>query len=134
MSDFCDLLKKVREESHYPTSRATAEICGLNRKIYLRYENGKAIPSLRVLDRIISRLLVPEKLGQELRRLRMVEGESRYEAQVRAEIDPREVAAKIQRELEYELKRVGGIEVTPRTRRVCKVRIEMILKHALGME
>lgn len=43
-----------------------------------------------------------------------------------------EVVDQIQREIEYELKRVGVKKFTPKTRRVCKARIEMILRHALG--
>lgn len=135
MGDLGDLLKSLREESHYPTRRSAAQICGVHERNYRGYEEGKSLPSDERIDLIVSKLSIPADKADELKRLKNRERAARMGVDLnggRPPVNVSEVAAKIQREVEYELRRVGGVEVTPKTRRVCLARIEMILKHALG--
>lgn len=135
MGAFGEYLRYLREKSPYPTVEEFGRHCGFHVRLCLKWEQGEVTPSTPALKEILRKMpLSPE----ERRKLQLLWNRGRaasFGVDLHDEppsLNVSEVAATIQREVEHELKRVGGIEVTVRTRRVCIARIELILKNALG--
>jgi hypothetical protein len=134
MGELGDFLRILREESHYPSLNSLAEHLSVEKFTIQRWER-ESIPQPTSLDHIVERLHLSKEKEAKLRLLWHREKAQSLGVDLNAElpkVNVSEVAAKIQREVEYELKRVGHIKLTPRTRRVCVARIEMILRSVLG--
>jgi len=134
MGEFQDALKEVRSGSAYPRSIDFSRAIGIPRRTYTHYETGDQYPAEETLERIIRYAAVPNNVAIKLRELRNKGLALRAGIELvvlSVNVDVSSLAEKIQREVEYELKR-AGIKMTPRSRKVCVRRINMILDDALG--
>lgn len=112
-----------------------ARYSGIHKELYRDYEVGKGIPNKETLEKIIQGGCLTETEATLLRELRNEEKARRNGVDLRPpdsiKIDVSSVAKQVRNELEYELKRTN-IHLNIRTRRALLLRIEIILKNALG--
>jgi hypothetical protein len=130
---FHEALREVRVSSRYPRRCDFIRVAGIYSRSYSRYESGAHLPELQYLEQIIHRCGIPEAVAKRLRELHAIEAARRLGVEMRqlpATLNVSELAERIQRETEYELKR-AHLFITSRTRQVCIRRIEMLLKDAL---
>ena len=135
MEPFHEALRNARTTSRYPRRCDFIGKAGLLHKTYNRYESGEHLPEVKFLEKIIQRCGLSETVAHKLRELHAVEVAHRLGIEIRqlpATLNVSELTDKIQREIEYELKR-SRIFITSRTRQVCLRRVEMLLKDALGI-
>jgi len=135
MASFSEEMTRIRLGSRYPDKTDFARYAGLHPKLYRDYENGLKLPTKDTLEKIIKGTCLTEDEAVLLREVRNDDKARRSGIDLRPvgsiKADVPNLAERIQKELEYELKR-ASITVSPRTRRVCIRRIEIILKDALG--
>jgi len=133
MDEFRDALTQARKQSPYPHRTDFARRAQMTRRTYERYEAGSVIPAEEYLERIIRHCAIPPETAERLWRLRTEALAKRAGVPVGAplpDLDVSELAERIQKEVEYELKR-AGVKLMPSTKRVCARRIAMILSTAL---
>lgn len=133
MEKFYEALKEVRERSPYRSAADFARHTDLVPRTYSGYETGQNVPSEFVLERIINKSSVPPMIAERLRslhRLAIAEKSGVDLSMFERIVDASDLAERIIKELEYELKRYN-ITITPRIRRVCNRRVSMILDNAL---
>jgi transcriptional regulator with XRE-family HTH domain len=115
--------------------RDFAHYSGIHKEHYREYELGTKLPTKVTLEKIIEGTCLTEEEAVLLRETRNEEKARRSGIDLRPagslKIDVSNLAEKIQKELEYELKR-STVTLSKRTRRVCIRRIEIILRDALG--
>ena len=136
MEKFHEVLRDARRQSPYKSAADFARHAGLTERTYQAYESGMRVPSLEVLEYIVGRSSVLPKIGEKLfvlHRLALAEKSGIDLNIFEQTVNVSELAEKIGKEVEYELKRYN-IHVTPRIRRVCNRRIAMILDGALRKE
>ena len=136
MEKFHEVLREARRQSPYQSAADFARHAGLMEQTYQAYESGKRVPSIEALEYIVSRSSVLPKIGEKLfvlHRLALAEKNGVDLSIFEQNVDVSELAERIGKEVEYELKRYN-IDVTPRIRRVCVRRIFMILGDALRRE
>lgn len=126
-------LKRVREESRFPRRLDFIERCQMDERNYRRFEAGENVPSEATLEKILVNCFIPEAKAKKLRHLANIARARKLGVRMPQTMDVNvsDLAEKIQRELEFELRRTG-VKVTPRTRKVCLRRIEIILKNEVG--
>ena len=133
MESFHEALRSARKSSRYPRRCDFIQVSGVTRSTYGRYESGAHLPELQYLERIIQECGISEAIANKLRELHAVEVAQRLGVKIRqlpATLDVSELAEKIGREIEYELKR-ARLFITSHTRQVCTRRIEMLLRDSL---
>lgn len=136
MEKFHEVLREARRQSPYKSAADFARHARLTERTYQAYESGMRVPSLEVLEYIVSRSSVLPKISKKLfvfHRLALAEKNGVDLSIFEQAVDVSELAERIGKEVEYELKRYN-ITVTPRIRRVCVRRIAMILDSALRNE
>ena len=136
MEKFYEVLREARRQSPYKSAADFARHAGLTERTYQAYESGMRVPAIEVLEYIVGRSSVLPKIGEKLfvlHRLALAEKSGIDLSIFEQKVNVSELAEKIEREVEYELKRYN-ITVTPRIRRVCIRRISMILDGALRNE
>jgi hypothetical protein len=128
-------LKEARAQCPYPALVDFSRAAQISDDSCWEYERGRELPPQATLENIIKRCSIPEGLAAKLRVLHMEARVARANISVvpAPTLDVSELAEKIQREVDYELKRVN-IQLTPQTRRVCVRRIGMLLNDALGVK
>lgn len=132
---FHEVLRDARKSSRYSRLCDFLVQVGMHKKSYTRYESGEQIPKASYLERILKYSGFSESVCSELRELHaeaVAEKSGVAVKRLPATLNVSELAAKIQREIEYELKR-ERLFVTKRTSHVCVRRIEMLLKDALRL-
>jgi hypothetical protein len=133
---FGETLRRARKTSRYPRGVDFTKIAGITWNKYRTYESGVSLPSISTLEKIIQRCCLSEEAAKNLIELRAIAIIRRHGVTMKplpATLNVSELAEKIQREVEYELKR-AQLQVTTHTRQVCTRRIEMLLKDALGIQ
>lgn len=134
MDEFREVLKEARAECPYPHLIDFARVSQLSKNACRGFEDGTKFPAPETLERMIHYCAIPSKVAARLRELHMVERAKRAGVPIGSPlVNVSELAERIQREVEYELKR-AHIQLTPRTRRVCVRRIGMLLSDALGVK
>jgi len=130
---FHEAIRKARFESQYPRLCDFVRVSRVSHDTYVQYESGLRLPKLQSLNRIILHSGISEQTAKKLREIHAISLARRLGVEMR-QLPPglkaSELAEKIQREVEYELKRVGT-SITGNTSRVCARRIEILLKDAL---
>lgn len=134
-TEFAECLRYIRSRSPYPVKSDFSAASGMSRRMYLHYEDGERLPRPKSLEQMILQCRIST---QDADKLRDVWNRSKAE-QAGVKINPlapdinvSELSERVVKEVEYELKRTN-IRLTPRTRRVCKRRIAMILSDTLGV-
>ena len=133
MDEFNEVLTTARKQSPYPHRADFARVAQIARRTYERYEAGSVIPAEEYLERIIQHCAIPMETAARLRALRTIALAKRAGVPIGTplpELNVSELAERIQKEVEYELKR-AGVKLMPSTKRVCARRIAMILSTAL---
>lgn len=136
MEEFKDVLKAAREASFYRTQTAFAKTSGIHIRDLEKYEDGEVFPKPETLEKIIRMTGIPESTAQHLRKALNDDRAKRLGLKLDTnvpDIDIPSLAEKIQREIEYELKR-ERIRVPLKTSRVCQRRVAIILKSALELK
>ena len=132
---FHEALREARKSSRYPLLSDFARKADLLSRTTRKYESGEALPPIKVLNEIIDRCGMAEHEAQKLRELHAIEVARRLGVTFRRipnTLNVSDLAIRIQREIEYELKR-EQIFVTKKTNNACVRRIEMLLKDALRL-
>ena len=130
---FHDALRDARLSSRYPRMCDFTRIAGVREHTYAQCESGRRFLTVLHLEQTIHRCGISETVANNLRQLHAIEVAKRLGITIRQlppNLNVSELAAKIQREVEYELKR-SRLTITTRTRQVCTRRIEMLLKDSL---
>lgn len=133
MDEFKEVLAQARRQSPYPNRTDFARAAQISRRAYERYEAGATIPEEEYLERIILHCSISTDMAVRLRQLRTEALARRAGVPVGnplPDLNVSELAERIQKEIEYELKR-AGVKLMPSTKRVCARRIAMILSTAL---
>lgn len=134
MEEFHELLIEARKQSSYPLQIDFAHRAHVDRRDYQRWEYGELLPGDESFNRIVTLCGVPKSLCERLRMLLNKARASRAGISIGTaavlDLNVSALAERIHREVEFELKRMN-VKVTPRMRRVCTRRIEMILSSAL---
>jgi transcriptional regulator with XRE-family HTH domain len=133
MDEFKEALAEARKNSRYPHRPDFAKAAHVARRTYEKYEAGDTVPSEEYLERIILHCSISTETADRLRRLRTETLARRAGVPVGTpfpDLNVSELAERIQKEIEYELKR-AGVKLMPSTKRVCARRIAMILNTAL---
>ena len=136
MEKFHEVLREARRQSRYKYSCDFAEHAGLVERTYNAYESGDRVPSLEILEQIISKTTVLPQMEAKLRtahRLSLAEKHGVDLSIFENRVDVSDLSEKVIRELEYELRRYN-ITLTPQIKRVCVRRISMLLDSALRKE
>jgi transcriptional regulator with XRE-family HTH domain len=133
MKRFHQALKEARLMTPYRYTSDFANRVGFKERTYQKYETGERVPSTRALERLLSGGPFPDDVAGKLRklhRLALAEKNGVDLSLLEQPIDLSDLAKKIALEVEFELKRYN-IDLTPRIKRVCVRRIQMILDSVL---
>ena len=133
---FSELLTQARLDSAYPTVQEFTDRAGIAERCYTKYIKGEGWPNVETLKRIIRNCGIPESLGFTLQDVRAREKAYRLGVRVgmpTVTANIPELADRILREIEFELKR-SGVTMMPRTQRVCINRITTLLKSTLEVQ
>jgi len=134
MEEFNELLVEVRKASNYPHPKDFASRLPINYRTYRRWETGELLPSDLSFERMLTACRIPSESYHQLQILLNKERAKRRGIKLNpsgANLNLPSIAERIEREVEFELKRLN-VTVTPRMRRVCTHRIHMILSVVLS--
>jgi transcriptional regulator with XRE-family HTH domain len=129
-------LAALREQSRWSDQDGFAAQVGLSPGGYRKIETGQRIPSLAVLEQIIERASIDQKVAMELidlwndakaKQAGLVGPVCRTQA-----VDYDALAKRVRSEVVFVLKQ-AGVDVKEQTKGVLEKRITMILKSVLGV-